>query len=138
MIEVIEVSPKSWKEMAENAHKSVFDESWDKELERVDLALLMINKEVDDVISYVTIQIKAKGLVYLQYGGTFKKYRGSIMSFKSFSAMLEHLKSRFTQIVTLVENTNYPMLKFYMKENFKITGIRYFKDSILLENHYEH
>lgn len=138
MILVKKVDGKIWKEtMSENAHLSVFDETWSKELERVDFALLMIESESNTVISYATAQEVDKNTVYLQYGGALPSFKGTVITYKSFCEMLELLKEKYTKIVTLVENTNYPMLKFYMKQMFKVTGIRYFKNSILLENSYE-
>lgn len=131
------VTPQDWKVLAENAHLVVFEEKWDKELERIDFALVMVKKETNELIAYTTCQIIAPKTIYLQYGGAFPKYKGTAISFLAFQEMLKDLKNQYSKIVTLVENTNYPMLKFYMKEYFTITGIRYFGSHIFLENQYE-
>lgn len=136
MISVKVLLPHQWKEMAENAHVAVFDETWDKNLERITFALLMVDKE-DQIISYATAQEIDKETVYLQYGGAFPKFRGSPVVYKSFCEMVDFLKKSYKTIRTYVENVNYPMLKFYMKNNFLVTGVRYFKEFTLLENCYE-
>lgn len=136
MINVKVLTPQDWKVLAENAHLVVFDETWDKELERISFALLMID-EKDVPISYATAQEVDENTVYLQYGGAFPSYKGSATVYRSFEKMLQLLRSQYKVVKTYVENDNYPMLKFYMKNNFCVTGIRYFKDAVLLENSYE-
>lgn len=137
MIEVKKIAPKEWYELAEAAHIAVFDESWDKNMERIDFAMVMVQTDTNTLISYATAQVVDPSTVYLQYGGVFPKFRGTPLSFLSFKEMLDVLKKSFKKIVTLVENNNYPMLRFYIKEFFLITGIRYFKNHIYLENTYE-
>lgn len=133
-IEVKIVPPQEWKEMAENAHLAVFNEGWDKELERVDFALVTVLKRTNTIVSYLTAQVVSQDTVYMQYGGAFESYKGTAIVYVSFSKMIELLKREYKKLTTLVGNSNYPMLKFYMKENFVVTGIRYFKGSIFLEN----
>lgn len=133
-IQVQIVSPKDWKEMAEHAHLAVFGEGWDKELERIDFALVTVLKRTNTIISYLTAQVVDADTAYLQYGGAFESYKGTAIVFISFSKMIESLKNEYKKITTLVDNNNYPMLKFYMKENFLTTGIRYFKGHTYLEN----
>lgn len=137
MIEVKQVDPITWKDMAENAHLAVFDENWQRDLERIDFALLMIHKETDQAVAYVTVQKIDESTAYIQYGGAFEKFRKTGITFEAFNSMLEYLQKSFKKIITLVENNNSSMLKFYMKKNFLITGVRYFKEHIFLENYYE-
>lgn len=134
---VKKVTPQVWKGLAEAAHVAVFDESWDAKLETIDFALLMVSRDSDRIISYATFQKLDSMEVYIQYGGAFPIYLGTPMVFTSFRKMLETLKLEYRKISTLVENNNLVMLKFYMKEGFLTTGIRYFKDLILLKQTYE-
>lgn len=134
---VKEVEPQLWRQMAEDAHVSVFNEHWDAGLERIDFALVMVHKDSDKIISYATATNIDSSTVYLSYGGAFPTFKGTPITFMSFQHMLDHLKRRYKRIVTLVENTNTAMLRFYMKEKFLITGIRYFGESIFLENTYD-
>lgn len=136
-IELKILSPIEWKEMAENAHLAVFNEIWDKEIERIDFALVTVLKRTNTIISYLTAQKIDSDTAYAQYGGAFDSYKGTAIVYLSFHYMIEFLKSNFKRVTTLVENNNYPMLKFYMKESFQITGIRYFKNSTFLENTFE-
>lgn len=137
VIEVKVITPKEWFDLAENAHTAVFKEYWNKNLERIDFALLMVKKETDEVVSYATVQIRDSNSAYLQYGGAFPKFQGTPIIFLSFQEMLKTLKKEYKKITTLVENNNYAMLRFYIKEYFKIIGIRYFKNHILLVHQYE-
>ena len=137
MIDVKLIEPRIWKTMAADAHLSVFKEQWDAELETIDFAMLMVLQSSDTAVSYATVQEMDDKSVYLQYGGVFPDFKGTMISYRSFHQMIERLKQDYKKITTFVENTNYSMLKFYMKENFKITGIRFFGDLTLLENNYE-
>lgn len=130
------VSPEHWKQLASAAHLVVFDEHWDEMLERISYAIIMLTDK-KEMVAYATIQLIDNDTAYLQYGGAFPTFKGTSIVFKAFQTMINCLKSKYKKLVTMIENDNYPMLKFYMKENFLITGIRYFNGFTLLENSYE-
>jgi ribosomal protein S18 acetylase RimI-like enzyme len=129
------LNAEEWKELSKEAHEICFNEKWEPTMERIDFALLFVNEE-NVPVAYATAQEKSKEHVYLQYGGAFPGAKGTFISFKAFYTMLEVLKARYKTITTLVENTNWGMLKYYLSAQFRITGIRYFKNSTYLENTY--
>lgn len=49
-------------------------------------------------------------------------------------AAKEFCEKDYKRITTYIENKNTPMLKFAMKIGFRITGIRNYKNEILLEH----
>lgn len=138
MIEVKVLSPKEWQKVASDAHLCVFDEGRDPNLDRITHALLAIDKKEDHIVGYTTIQELDTKTIYIQYGGSFPKYRENPpMTYISFMEILKVLKNRYDKITTMVENSNFVTLKFYMKQGFLITGVKFFKDKVYLENTYE-
>lgn len=134
MIRVQRISKEDWKEkFAEDAHISVFKEPWPADFERIDFALLTVDDE-DNLVQYVTLREMDKESVYLQYGGSFADYRGSIKSFESYSTILDYLSESYKNVGFLVENTNFPMLKFAIKKEFVIVGTRYADGKLFLEH----
>lgn len=130
------IEPKDWKVLASNAHLVVFDETWDEMIERISYAIIILT-EKREMVAYATIQLIDNQTAYLSYGGAFPTFKGTSIVFKAFETMIVALKLKYKKLITMVENDNYPMLKFYMKVGFLIKGIRYFNGFTLLENSYE-
>src|SRR6185295_17570250 len=135
MIEAKYFTKDEWKDLSKNAHESVFNQMWNPDMERIDYAMLLIKDE--DPIAYVTLKEQSPNHIYLQYGGAFGPFKGTRTSFGAFVKMVDELKKKYKKISTLVENNNWGMLKFYWTEKFLVTGIRYFKKSVLLELTFE-
>lgn len=133
MISVKRVEKTDWQLLAKNAHEVVFREAWPDNFERIDYALLTTDAE-DKLVQYATIRETDAISAYIQYGGSFPDYRGSVSSYRSFRAIIDHLFEQYKNVSFLVENTNLPMLKFALKEHFIIIGIRNFKNQIMLEH----
>lgn len=120
--------------MSVNAHLAVFTEQWSLDLERIDFALLTVD-ENDIPLQYVTIREKDSKTAYLQYGGSFPSVKGTVLSRKSFRAILDELdRTGYERVTFLVENTNKPMLKLALIEDFLITGVRIWDGSVLIEH----
>ncbi|MNY47228.1 hypothetical protein D3C86_1824810 [compost metagenome] len=104
-------------------------------MNRIDFALMT---ELDGVpLSYMTCREVDEETVYMAYGGSFPSAKNTALSFQSYQAFIEYLSTKYKRATTLIENTNFPMLKFAMKEGLVITGLRNFKGSILLEHSIE-
>jgi hypothetical protein len=131
---VEQFSSDEWKVMAANAHLAVFDESRPAEMNRIDFALLAVE---DEPIAYGTFREIDNESVYMQYGGVFPPSRNSIKAYRAYEAILSKVRSHYKRASTLIENTNLPMMKFAMKAGLRVTGIRNFKGSILLEHSIE-
>lgn len=132
-MEVLKIDSEHWiSGFSENAHLAVFGEKKDRNLERIDFALLAVHDDIP--ISYVTCRELDKESIYWQYGGCVEKYRGSILSYRATEKLLFWCKQRYKRCAFYVENDNKAMLKTALKLGFKITGVRNFKNVVLLEH----
>lgn len=131
-MKVVALSPDEWQQMSAEAHLVCFGERRDPSMDRIDLVLMAVDEEP---LAYMTIRELDSETAYLQYGGAFPSAKGTTTSFRSYMAMLEHLKmAGYKRAGTYIENTNKPMLKFAMKAGWTITGLRTFEGSVLLEH----
>ncbi len=133
-ITIKKISKEDWYQLASPAHEAVFNEKWDAGLERIDFALLSVDAE-NMLIQYATIREMDRDSCFLNYGGSFPKYRGSIHALQSFRAILDWLYSNYKNVSFLTENINWPMLKFAIREKFRVIGVRTFKGHVMLEHY---
>lgn len=124
-----------WKSYSKAAHQLAFNERWDEDMERIDYAMLLVNDS--EPVAYVTLKVTGENSVYVQYGGAFPNIKGTFLTYKAFAKMIHDLQKIYKKITTLVENNNWGMLKYYWSTKFKVTGLRYFKNSIFLELTFE-
>ncbi len=132
-IEVKKITKEEWHKLAVNAHTAVFNEDWDADLERIDFTLLTVDGE-NNVVQYATIREMDKYSCFISYGGSFPNYRGKIQSLHSFKAILDWLFTNYKNVSFFTENTNWPMLKFAIREKFRIICTRTFKNHLMLEH----
>ncbi len=126
---------EEWIRFSQDARLCVFDEIIDADQERLDFALIIADADTNKPIQYACFTEGDKYTLYLSYGGTFPPYRNTIYSFKAFLHMLEYLKKRgYTDLNFHTRNDNVSMLKFAMKTNFKIVGIKMIGTKIFLEH----
>ena len=132
MIEVKKLSKEVWKELAENAHLVVFNEVRLNEQNRIDFALLAVD---ETPLQYVTCRELDDETLYWQYGGSFPSCRGTPKSFLAYNAIIQACKDLgYKRISFLVENNNFPMLKFAIAAKCNIVGMRTFNGSVWLEH----
>jgi hypothetical protein len=132
MIKVVEVSKEDWKDLAKKAHQLVFVEDWDSDSERIDYAL--VTEEDGDLVQYATVKEIDKNNSFIQYGGSFPKYRNTKKSYESFGTILDWMFDKYSSVGFLTENYNFPMLKFAIKKEFVITGMRVVRGHLMLEH----
>lgn len=133
-VSVLKVTADSWhKNFSENAHVVAFEKHKPAAKERIDYALLAIEKREDKPVAYMTCRELDSDSVYWQFGGSFKK--DTLWSWRSYSAFSDWHKDRYANISTLIENDNQVMLKMAMKVGFKVIGVRMFNSNVLLEHH---
>lgn len=121
--------------MAGSAHLAIFGENAPATQERVDFALLCVDPETDDPLTYVTCKTLSTNTVYWSYGGSFPPAKGSLRSWQCYQAM--HARTQFLgykTVFTLIENSNRPMLKFAAKAGYKIVGLRHVDGCTMLEH----
>ncbi len=132
---VLRYTTQEWQLVAEVMHLSVFNEHRPKELNRIDFALVAWNGDVP--VGYITCMEYDSKSVYIGFGGIMAQHRNSFKSLAAYKMGLDYLKDRYSRVNTLIENDNFVMLKMAMTVGFRITGIRYFNGSIMLENSIE-
>lgn len=131
---VKKISKEIWAEkFAEEAHLAVFKEVWPRDFERIDYALVTVD-EADKLVQYVTIREMDKESCYLQYGGSFEDFRNSIKSWRSYEVILDYLGKEYKNVGFLIENSNFPMLKFAIKKEFVVCGLRHVNGKLFLEH----
>lgn len=132
-MKVVKINPTEWAELSEKAHLIVFNEEKKASSERIDFALVTESTE-KVLMNYVTCRELDKSSLYWQYGGSFPGTKDTILSYRATQALLRFCKEQYERVSFYVENTNLPMLKLAMKCGFKITGVRNYKNSVLLEH----
>jgi hypothetical protein len=132
--EIKQYSANEWELLAQVSHFLVFDVNRPAELNRIDYALLIIDKEKDCPCGFITIRELDADSVYWQYGGAMPQYQKSIAAFSMFESVIEWTKVRYKRMSTLVKNDNFPMLKFYMRLKAKVIGCRNFHGEVFLEH----
>ena len=120
-------SSDQWVLVAEDMHLSVFGEHRPKDLNRVDFALVCWDEKP---LGYFTCREFDSESVYIGFGGFIEK---SFKNVNAYKLGLDYLRSNYKRATTLVENTNISMIKLAMSQGFLITGIKNFKNIILLE-----
>jgi hypothetical protein len=132
-LRVLEIDKFGWERFAQDARRTVFNETMPPEYDRIDYALLVIGSEKDEPVAYMTVRELDADSAYLKHGGAFPPVKGTFHSLKIYMEMLDYLKPKYKRLTTLVENTNTVYLKMALTAGFKIIGIRNFEGSILVE-----
>lgn len=130
-MEVEKLYPDEWALICSDAHLSVFDESRDPKLDRITYAL--IAKKDNEPCAYVTVRETDSETVYWQFGGSFPGTRGTTRTMQAYLSFIQWTKERYKRITTFVENTNISYLRLAMSCGFLISGIKNFKNTILVE-----
>jgi hypothetical protein len=128
------LSQEEWKDVSEKVHLVTFGEDRGG-IDRVDYALLCTWNET--VGGFFTIKEMDADTVYIQHGGAFPNFAKSIYVVGGFAAVLAKLKEQYKHIKMKVLNTNYPMIKLALSQNFLIIGCALVKDKLYLEMNLE-
>lgn len=131
---VVRVEKEEWKVLSEKAHLIVFNENKNSENDRIDFALTVEEEESSLLLSYITCRETDSDTLYWQYGGSFPGTKGTILSYRAVQATLRYCQERYKRVFFYVENKNSAMLKMALKCGFLITGIRNYKNTILVEH----
>jgi hypothetical protein len=128
--EVIKCTPEKWANYSKYAHRAVFGETRDPQLDRISYAMLVHNN--DRPIGFTTCREIDRESLYWQYGGCFDGNKG-IPAVRAFEAVFNDSKQKYKRISTLVKNDNVNYLHMLMKFGFRAIGIRVFGNEIFLE-----
>lgn len=123
---------RDWVKLNEQAHFCAFGEKRDRDMDRIDFALLAIDP--NGVASgYISCLEMDKETIYWQYGGAMPNYKGSVFSFNGYREFIKYCGKFYKRITTRIENTNLTMLKMALKMGFLIMGTYTFKNKIFVE-----
>lgn len=135
-MKLIPVSPDEWqRQFSELAHKAVFNKVKPADWDRINFACLFVSDDGGEPCGYVTCRELDHESLYCQYGGMFEMFRkqGQFQEceglFTQFCA-----ESGYKRYSCLVENTNPEMLRFCTRVGLKISGIRVYNNSVLVEH----
>lgn len=129
---IVILEQKEWKKFSEAAHAVCFKEKRPVEFDRYDYAIVAENDKGVPV-AYMTVRELDGDSCYMKHGGVFPIIKDTTSAYLAYEKALLFLKNKYKNISTLVENTNTVMAKFSMKAGLRVTGVRNFKNSILVE-----
>jgi len=136
-MKVVKISKDDWGKLSKEAHLITFGEDKKPDAERIDFTLA-VESFGGVPMAYATCKELDSESLYWQYGGSFPDTKGTVHSFRAMKELLKWVKTAgYVRLGFYVENDNAPMLKLALKTGFKIMGVRYFRDSILLEHRLE-
>lgn len=130
-MEVIRYDKYKWELVSEEIHSYVFGEYRNKDLNRIDFALVAWIE--DSPIGYITCRETDSDSIYISYGGVLPESRHSEDSKMAFEEILNFLKLNYKRANMLVENTNVFMLKKALNSNFIPVGITNYCGSVFVD-----
>lgn len=134
-MKIVKVTEDAWRwSFSEAAHKAVFGKLKAADRDRIDFAYLFVKPETDKPIGYVTCRETDSETLYWQYGGILEAYRNSVVGLRVVKAALDHCLGEYQRVHCLIENDNRSMLGLALKAGMKITGLRTYGTSVLLEH----
>lgn len=129
------IGADEWKKSySEKAHLIAFGKDKPAHWDRIDYALLMVDRRTNTPGGYITCREFDHETVYWQFGGAMPGTKSTPRSLACFDAALDWARLAYKRITFVVENTNFPMLKLAMKRGFQIVGVRNFHGAVLLEH----
>lgn len=135
MFDVKLIGRDDWKTFfAEEAHKLVFSEKRSPELDRIDFAILLVDKD-DLPAAFVTCREQDEESLYMQYGGAMPLNKKTFGVHRGYEQMLEFVQKnpRYKRITTRINNENIAMLRLAMGVGFRVVGTTTFNGEVLLE-----
>lgn len=132
-LRVVKFLPDEWAKVSEDTHLAVFGTKKPASFDRISYALGVCKDDGTPVL-YVTVRENDHESVYWQFGGALGPAKGSIVAYRATCEAIRYQLERAKRISFLVENDNLPMLHLAMKTGFRIVGVRYFKNRVLLEH----
>ena len=135
MIEVVVIGADEWKKnYSEQAHLIAFGKEKPASWDRIDYAMLLVDRRSNTPGGYITCREFDHETVYWQFGGAMPGTKGTLGSLACFDAALDWARRAYRRVTFVVENTNFAMLKLAMKRGFQIVGVRNFHGAVLLEH----
>jgi hypothetical protein len=118
------LTPEQWSTLSPHAHVVSFGKKYEPDFERISFAILAVD-ECGVPMGFITCLEHTKTQVYWQYGGSFPGTKGTINTYRIYTAAKDLCAKEYQTITTLIENDNLPMLKMALKVGFKIVGVKH-------------
>lgn len=107
-----------------HAHAAVFEPGVSRNEGGFHFALMVVDEETDTPIIYVTCLKTTAGGVFIEYGGSFPDFRGSMKVLRAFRAVNEWFKiNLFKYAMLATRNTNAAMNKLALADDYFVTGV---------------
>lgn len=122
-LEMEKLTPDEWAIMSESAIKYSFGwDTWPKERNRIDYALIIKDSETNNLCCYCTIVEIDGETAFMQHGGNFPTAKGSVKTTRGYLRMVNYLRENYKTIQTTIWNKNKAMLKLAWAGDFVIQG----------------
>ena len=124
------LTPDDWSKLSKDAHKIVFCDEREPEMDRIDYALLVTDGETPCCFS-TQIELDEKS-VYMQHGGAFPSVANGIYTVKGYFMLINELKKKYSVISTRTWNLNIKMIKLALAAGLLINGVEFIDGEIFL------
>lgn len=130
-------SKEYWEMYAATANKELFGDMYPDEVYKDYDFVVLVTNEDKDKVCYSTVKELDKETVYLNFGGTFSKFRGKGLTNECFNKIVSCLKDKYKRLGLTCRTKNIPMIKVGLNEGFEIVGMRMVYGFVNLELLYE-
>lgn len=126
-----------WDHFVMDASEDLFGELFPKEVYKDYDFVVLIQNEDKEHVCYSTIKEVDAETAYLNFGGTFSKFRGKGLTRECFNKIVGILKSKYPRLGMTCRTQNTPMVKLGLGEGFMIIGMRMVYGFVNIELLYE-
>lgn len=135
-LEVRPLTREDWRVLSDQAHLASFGEHRPPNFERIDFALLIVERETNIPQGYITCTALNSELLKWGFGGAFPLAKGTYKVMAGYRLALEFCRAKgWLHVVTLVKNDNFASLRMHLKERWKPIGVTNFLGDVLVELH---
>lgn len=128
------IAKEIWPQLAENAHRAIFNEPLPASQERIDFALFGVDEQ-SQPIGYITCKEIEPTVLQWSFGGVMPNRPKSYRNWLYFQSVLQKCAQLgYEQAFFRVRNTNTGMLKFALKAGAVIVGSRTIAGNLWLEH----
>lgn len=134
---IVQIDRVEWiKNFQNDAYKKVFEDDDTSSMDRslFDHAFVVVDDKTEMPIIYNTIKQSSTDSVFIEFGGSFPEYRGSMKVKPAFKILLDMYKNGGAKVVHLnTKNTNVAMQKLALSTGFTQFGVHLSAGNLFLE-----
>ena len=133
---VLPFSRQDWiAKYQEDAYQAVFQAPMPSQAKQsfFDQAFVVLDDKKDPVI-YCTVKQLTEKALFIEFGGSYPKFRSSPKVLKYFKGLCDYFKLAGADVVALTTfNTNVPMQKLALAVGFIPMGVSISKDGLMID-----